>query len=226
MPAPGRQVATGRIARLGPVMDAGGAGARVSRRYDSPVRRERAARTRESILRAGADLVRHLSTWDWRTLTVRAVARKAGVHERTVYRHFPSEQDLRDALVQYLEAESGVSVEGLELDGVEGYVEQLFRYLSSLSRAGAPRQDPALAAIDQRRREAVLAAVARAAPDWPAADHRLAAALVDVLWSVPSYRRLTGGWDLDTEDASRGVVWVAGLIAAAVREGRRPSATG
>src|SRR5436305_10897149 len=58
-----------------------------TRRYDSPLRRERAAQTRDSIISAGAELVHEFSSWDWRKLTIRAVAERAGVHERTVYRH-------------------------------------------------------------------------------------------------------------------------------------------
>ncbi len=209
---PGAPVGGGRVSEPG-----------VSRRYDSPVRRERAAQTRESILIAGTELVRHLSSWDWRTLTIKAVAVRAGVHERTVYRHFPTEQDLRDALVHRLEEESGVSVEGLALADVDGYVSQVFRYLSSLSPSTGRLADPALVAIDQRRKDAILAAVTEAAPDWSAADHLVAAALIDVLWGVPTYRRLISGWGLDSAEATRGVNWLIGLIVTAIRDGQRPA---
>lgn len=196
--------------------------ARPSRRYDSPLRRERAAQTRENILIAGTELVRHLSSWDWRKLTINAVAVRAGVHERTVYRHFPTEQDLRDALVHRLEEESGVSVDGLALGDIDGYVSQLFRYLSSLSASHGMPADPALVAIDQRRKDAILAAVAEAAPDWSEADRLLAAALIDVLWGVPTYRRMISGWGLDSAEATRGVNWLIGLVVAAIRDGQRP----
>jgi AcrR family transcriptional regulator len=196
---------------------------RASRPYDSRLRRERAAQTRESIITAGADLVRNLSSWDWRTLTVRAVAVRAGVHERTVYRHFPTEQDLRDAIVHRLEQESGVRVDGIGLGDVDTYVTQLFRFLSTLSTSNDRPQDPSLAAIDQRRKDAILAAVRRGAVDWSDADRRLAAALIDVLWGVPSYRRLVSGWELDPAEATRGVSWLIGLVVAAVRDDRPPA---
>jgi len=42
------------------------------------------------VIAAGSELVRQLPSWDWREVTFRAVAERAGVGERTVYRHFPT----------------------------------------------------------------------------------------------------------------------------------------
>ena len=67
--------------------------------YDSPVRRQRMEATRERILAAGVELVRGFKTWDWSDLTFRAVAERAGVGERTVYRHFPTERALHAAIM-------------------------------------------------------------------------------------------------------------------------------
>ena len=69
------------------------------RRYDSPLRRERAAQTRERITDAGVALVRELPTWDWQGLTFAAVAARAQVSVRTVYRYFATERDLHDAII-------------------------------------------------------------------------------------------------------------------------------
>ena len=63
------------------------------RRYDNTLRRERAARDPGAqIAAAGAELLRSSSIRDWRALTVRGVAERAGVNERTVYRHFANER--------------------------------------------------------------------------------------------------------------------------------------
>ena len=67
--------------------------ARARRRYDSPVRRQRAAETRERIVAAGAAILHDHAVWNFDTLTVRGVAERAGVNERTVYRHFANERD-------------------------------------------------------------------------------------------------------------------------------------
>ncbi len=49
------------------------------RKHESPLRRQQTAETRERILVAGSELVHGFSSWDWRDLTVRAVAKRAGV---------------------------------------------------------------------------------------------------------------------------------------------------
>jgi hypothetical protein len=50
----------------------------------------------------------------------------------------------------------------------------------------------------------------------------LAAAMLDVLWSVTSYERLVADWEIDPSEATRGVLWVMGLVEDAIREGRGP----
>jgi len=74
-----------------------------ARKYDSPVRRQRADDTRARIIDAGCRVLQHSSIRDWRALTVRGVADQAGVNERTVYRYFGNERGLRDAVMHRLE---------------------------------------------------------------------------------------------------------------------------
>jgi AcrR family transcriptional regulator len=194
-----------------------------TRRYDSPLRRERSAETRERIIEAGSALVHDLSSWDWRGLTVRAVAAGAGVHERTVHRHFATERDLRAAVLQRLLQESGVTVEGMRLDELPEHIDQLFTYLSSFSSSTERPPDVALAELDARRKAAIVATVeAESAATLSADDRQLAAAMIDVLWGLPSYRRLINGWELEAAEAARGVKWLIALVTDAVRDGRGP----
>ena len=72
---------------------------RPRRRYDGTLRRQQAGETCDRIVAAGSDLLRGSPIRDWRALTIRAVAERAGVNERTVYRHFVNEQGLRDAVM-------------------------------------------------------------------------------------------------------------------------------
>lgn len=193
-----------------------------TRRYDSPLRRERSEQTRERIIEAGSALVHDLSSWDWRGVTVRAVAHGAGVHERTVHRHFATERDLRAAVLQRLLEESGVTVEGMRLADLPAHIDELFSYLSSFSSSTEGPPDPALADLDTRRKAAIVATVAAEADGLSAADQQLAAAMIDVLWGLSSYRRLMNGWELDAGESARGVKWVIGLLTDAVRDGRGP----
>jgi AcrR family transcriptional regulator len=199
----------------------------VSRRYDSPVRRQRAAQTRERIVRAGSDLVHGFASWDWQGLTFRAVAERAGVGERTVYRHFPSERHLHDAVMQRLEEEAGITYEDVELDTLAEVTARIFASLPSFAvRASvAEPADPTFVAVDERRRTALLRAVSSAAPQWTDAQHATLAALLDVLWNLPSYERLVGAWGLPPNEATDAITWLMAKLVAAVEDGDPPPVT-
>ncbi len=192
------------------------------RKYDSPVRRQQAAETRERILVAGSELVHGFSRWDWSGLTVRAVARRAGVNERTVYRHFASERGLHDAVMARLVEEAGDPLDGLTLDGFGPVVGRLFAYLSTFATDPRTTTDPTFAAVDERRRRALVAAVEPSTPGWSAGDREMAAALLDVLWNVTTYERLVAAWGLSPEQATQAATGLVALLADAIGDGRRP----
>lgn len=192
------------------------------RRYDSSLRQERAAHTRQRIIDAGAALVHEFSSWDWRQLKVGAVAERAGVHERTVYRHFPTEEVLRAAVVERLQQEAGLRPEDVTIDNIEEQVARLFTYLASFSSSTERRMDAALAAVDERRKAALLAVVTSETQGWSPRDRQAAAAVIDVLWGVATYRRLVDGWHLDEQEATRAVTWLLQLLLADVRAGGGP----
>ncbi len=192
------------------------------RPYDSTLRRARAVETRERIVTAGAELLRGSSIRDWGAVTIRSVAERAGVNERTIYRHFANERALRDAVMQRLEDETGIDLAHLGLDDIADATARIFRYVSSYPLDPRPALDATLVEANRRQHDALLAAVTEHTPKWPADDRRLAAAMFDVLWAVGSYERLVTDWDLDGEQAIRGIGWVIDLVEAAVREGRRP----
>jgi AcrR family transcriptional regulator len=197
--------------------------ARARRRYDTTLRRQQAAGTRERIVAAGSELLHRAPIRDWRALTIRAVADRAGVNERTVYRHFVNERGLRDAVMHRLEEEAGIDLAGLRLEDVADAAARIFEHVSSYPRKPRPPLDPTLTEASQRQRRALLGAVAARTAGWPEADRVVAAAVFDVLWGVASYERLVIDWRLDREQAIRGIAWVIGLVEQAVRAGRRPS---
>lgn len=195
------------------------------RRYDSPVRRERAALTRERILTAGSELVHEFTTWDWRGLTFRAVAERAGVGERTVYRYFATERELHDAVMRRLGEESGISYDNLSLDKMGLTARRLFESLPSYAIAHWDEQQVVagtLLAEELRRRDAVAGAVSEPTSDWTNEESRMAAGVLDLLWSVQSYQRLLHAWGLDGEQATRAITWAIGVLSDAIRAGQRP----
>src|SRR5436190_7440526 len=160
--------------------------ARERRSYDSPVRRRQVAETRERIIGAASALVHGFPSWDWRALTYRAVAERAGVSERTVYRHFTTEQELRDAVMRRLEEEAGVSYEGLALDNLTDVTALVFSSLSSFAISPTVMDDPTFAAEDRLRRDALRDAVVTEAAGWSEVEREMTAALLDVLRNPPS----------------------------------------
>jgi AcrR family transcriptional regulator len=192
------------------------------RRYDSPLRRQRAAETRERIISAGVDLLHEFPVWNWRALTVRAVAKQAEVNERTVYRHFANERELREAVFARQQQDAGVDLQGLELEHLPDLTKRILEYVSTFPIEPRNVIDPTLREAGRRNREALLAAVTRASDGWPEADRTLVAALLDVLWSVASYERLVADWELDPKEATRGVTWLIRLVENAIRDGRGP----
>src|SRR5580692_3483841 len=136
------------------------------RTYDSTLRRQRAAETRERIIAAGSDLLHGSSVRDWHGLTIRAVAERAGVNERTVYRHFANEQGLHDAVMHQFEDEAGIDLRGMQLEDVADVTTRIFANVSSYPPDARRPLDPTLLDAKQRQHEALLAAVTARAGGW------------------------------------------------------------
>lgn len=196
------------------------------RTYDNRARQLKAAQTRERIVAAGSELVHSFDSWNWRDLTFKAVAERAGVGERTVYRHFPTESHLHDAVMQRLESEAGVSYEDVDLTNIGDVTARVF---AALQRFSVPTsiettQDPTFVGVDARRRDALMRAVSAAAPHWSTTQQRVAAGLLDVLWNVPTYERLVGLWSVDGTAATRAIDWLMTQVVTAITDDNPPPA--
>jgi AcrR family transcriptional regulator len=192
------------------------------RRYESPLRQQRASETRDRIVTAGCEILQEASIRDWGALTMRAVAERAGVNERTVYRHFTNERGLRDAVMHRVEEQAGIDLASLRLEDITGVAERIFATVATHPLSPRPPLDPTLTEASHRQRAALLCALGPHTEDWTDADRTTAAAMFDVLWGVAPYERLVADWGLDSDQAVAGITWVIGLIEEAVREGRRP----
>ncbi len=200
-----------------------GGQSRPARSYDRTLRQEGAAKTRERIVTAGSELLHDASVRDWKRLTVRAAAERAGVNERTVYRHFGNERGLRDAVMHRLEEEAGIDLGGMQLEDIARVATQIFEHVASFPIEPRPPLDPTLVDANQRQKEALVSAVVSTTATWPEDRQVMAAAVFDVLWSVASYERLVIDWQLDLDRAVPAIAWVIGLVTEAVRTGRGPS---
>lgn len=186
------------------------------------MRRLQAEATRERIVTAAADLLRGGSIRDWAGMTIRAVAERAGVNERTVYRHFANERGLRDAVMRHLEEAAGIDLVGMRLEDVAEVTTRILEQVSSFPLEQRPPLDPTLAEAHRRQHRALLEAVTAHTERWPAPDRVVVAALLDSLWGVATYERLVVDWQLDPARAIAGIAWMIELVEDAVRKGRRP----
>ena len=192
------------------------------RRYNSVVRQQQTNKTRELIINGGVELVQEFTEWDWKNLTFRAVGERAGVSERTVYRYFPTEQALKDAIIQKLVEESGVDLESLTLSEFNTTVKGLFHYMQSFAAKSKPVADPSFSSLDKIRREALLRSVAEATPGWTDKQQEIVTATLDILWQPETYERLLNGWNFDSEQSMATLSWLIDLIEHAIENGQRP----
>jgi AcrR family transcriptional regulator len=186
------------------------------------VRRRQVAETRERIVAAGAELLHGFPVWDWRSLTVRAVADRAGVTERTVYRHFPNVRALRDAVMARMERDTGIDLSSLTLDEVQDAAARILAQVATFPIEARVPRDPTVEATNQRQREALVRAVRPATRGWRTGDRVLAAAVLDVLWAPVAYERLVTDWALDPDDAIRAITRAIDLVQRALGDGPRP----
>jgi AcrR family transcriptional regulator len=196
-----------------------------TRSYYSPARQKAAAATRARIVDAGTQLVHGFATWDWDELTFRAVAERAAVSERTVYRHFPTERHLHDAIMGRLEEEAGIAYEDVELDNLAEVTARVFDALKRFAindSLGTPHGS-AFVGAETKRHDALDRAVATAS--LPDAQRRALAGLLDVLWSPTTYERLVGAWSLDNGQAVDAVQWLIAKVVAAVENNESPRRT-
>jgi hypothetical protein len=128
--------------------------------------------------------------------------------------------------MQQLESEAGVSYEDVDLTNIGDVTAKVFASLQRFSvRTSVERpQDPTFVGVDVRRRDALLRAVSASAPEWSAAEKHATAALLDVLWNVPSYERLVGEWGIDAADATRAIGWLMSKVVGAIEEDDPPPA--
>jgi AcrR family transcriptional regulator len=196
--------------------------ARERRPYESPRRRQQVAETRERIITAGCELLHRSSIRDWRGITIRAVARAAGIHERTVYRYFANERELRDGVMNRLEQEAGIDLAGMDLSDIAEVAARILAQVSSYPREARSPLDPTLNEANRRQHQALYEATEEGAGGWSPSEVTSAAAMFDVLWSVATYERLIVDWEMDHERAVGTITWVISLLQAAVRQDRRP----
>lgn len=187
--------------------------------YVSPLRREQSDQTRSRIVDAALDLI----VGGVEGLTMQEVAKAAGVALRTVFRHFPTRDDLLDATWQAMQIRMGETPELETLDELTGFLPELFgrygamedqirgamfaqTFVSSRQRLGSDRARKVRRAVaaqftggDERSRAMAASAA-----------YTLTVPLVSIV--------LKEAFGLSSSEAARASAWAIRALAAAYAE--------
>src|SRR4051812_32401000 len=190
------------------------------RKYDSPLRREQQQVTRDRIVEATTELLA-----EGQPASMAAVAERAGVSERTVYRHFPARTDLLAAVFESVTHLFTGPEEPQSLAALEATVRDMFpRYdrrpeiirALQMSEVGPEGR----AARSARRRAMVQQALADETAALGDAEGRRLEAAVHVLASSTSYLHLRDFWGMEAAESAEVVSWaINALVRAAQAEG-------
>jgi AcrR family transcriptional regulator len=192
----------------------------VARTYNSPAREAAARKTREALLDAALDVA--LEVDSNADLTHKEVAERAGVSLRTAYNHFPSRDELLDAVDAAIAQRLGRA--DLDADDPVEVIAGLYAFFernAGVLRAARSRPQRALRERRRAKRKGRLDAWAeKTLPDASAAERRELAALARVFLSSDTWLELHDGGGLSAKAA-------AGLaeqvLTAEVRRRRRRS---
>lgn len=186
------------------------------RPYESPLRAELVEQTRLRILEAVAD---ELTDQDLQDLSVPAIAARARVALRTVYRHFPTKEALLDGFCEWWISQrlQTVQYDGASSQDLPRIIREHFAALDRepevmrammVSRAGQQVRD--------RRRPRQLRSFAQALKSVTAGmdprDARGALAAIHTLDTAPTWQHLREHWGLSTEEAAGAAAWAVSVL--------------
>ena len=194
-----------------------------ARSYDSPLRAEQRERTRDRIVEAATELLADEAVDE---LTIPVIARRAGVSVRTVYFHFPTKDDLNEAVAQGVDVMIGAIRYPDTADELPAFSANLFREYEqneALTRAVLrTKAGRALRAKGRMRRLRDLEKVLEpelAGLDASTRRQRLAA--IYIFQSGSTWQYLKDYFGLDREEAGQVAAWA---VRALLRElGRSPT---
>lgn len=188
------------------------------RRYRSPVRDERASRTRAALLEACEALLLEEPV---EAVTLPAVARRAGVTKPTAYSHFPDADALMAGFLDFMRDRIGMDHEtlvGTPPAELPAAVRHNYRRFEENAKVLQRIMDsPSYSRVRLARK---VDRAAMAIPTWrgvaPDAALRLRLAPIYMLVTPASWRWLRETWGLSGEDAARAAAWATEALVSAL----------
>lgn len=191
--------------------------------YHSPLRADQAQATRERIL-AG---VRTLFEADPETaLSFEQLAEVSGVNRRTIFRHFPTKDDLLSAFWHSANASLGAQFWPQSEADLVNLPPALFTALDSIegvvraSHSSSAGRQMRLRANDERQ-AAFAKSLAEITTGLPPERARQLMASVQLMFSATAWQTMKDYWGLSGEEAGKATAWaIRALLDAARNEAR------
>lgn len=182
------------------------------RPYHSPLRERQTRNTRSSILEAAAELIVDEGL---ESFSMRSVADRASVSERTVYHHFPNRQALLDGFTEWVDQrlrERQLQIDPRDIEDLPGRIAAIFRAFDDI---GAPARAMArLSAADgmrsaehRGRTEAFRERLGELLDPMPDEEAERSFALIRHLVSSTTWLTLRDEFRLSPDDTSRVMAW-------------------
>lgn len=194
-----------------------------TRKYVSKLRTEQTKDTRERILAGAA----HITLIDATRITHAAVARAAGVSERTVYRHFPTVSALHDAFSRHQERRFGRDQgDELSLDELPTSYERWPDRIESTTALdymlNEPAEPPMLTRSRRKRYERLERALREVVPDATKTQVRQLVLVFGALLSPEVFRRGKALLRMDPRQVVPGPAWALRVLIDRLRKGEAP----
>jgi AcrR family transcriptional regulator len=147
------------------------------------------------------------------TITFKAVAKRAGVAEMTVFRYFPTRERLLrglwEHLNQRLDDTLGMPHREQELRDKQRELFCIFDKVSSqvLASIATPEGRAVRAAANTRRRTAFLSIVDKAADGLSVSERSRAAAVLQLLHSPYAWAALREHWEFSGDESGKATLW-------------------
>ena len=188
--------------------------------YESPLRDAQKEETRKRILDAAAALIETVSP---NGLSFAAIAKQAGVQERTVYRHFPTKDALLESLWGWMDPRIGIKSfpqSEEELVAFPARVFPAFDDNEQLMRAfwSSPQGREFRLGMNDKRKAAIRKSVSAATEEMDPREAAWLTAAVQLLYSGAAWMTMKDYWGFSGDEAGKASSFVIGLLMKAARE--------
>ena len=151
------------------------------------------------------------------------IARRAGISPRTIYRHFPTREDMFDAMSRMVNERVGFPDYATTPQGIADLARKLFPAFDEnealiLAQMQTPTGQTVRAHARKERASTMRRAVDSIAPDLSEDERNAFAAVCHCVMSADAWRRMRTDFDLDGESSGEAAGWALETLFAAIEQ--------